>query len=85
MFELALRTGLRKGELLGLRWEDLDLNNAPLPSAAPSSAPAPVAWPLCQPRPSAPSGASRCRPPVSPRSTRTASGKYRSRSRLAPD
>ncbi|MCX5093843.1 site-specific integrase [Streptomyces sp. NBC_00365] len=26
LFELALRTGLRKGELLGLRWEDLDLN-----------------------------------------------------------
>ncbi|WP_329362416.1 tyrosine-type recombinase/integrase [Streptomyces sp. NBC_01483] len=28
LFELALRTGLRKGELLGLRWEDLDLANA---------------------------------------------------------
>ncbi|WP_395292954.1 tyrosine-type recombinase/integrase [Kitasatospora hibisci] len=27
LFELALRTGLRKGELLGLRWEDLDLAN----------------------------------------------------------
>jgi integrase len=26
LFELALRTGLRKGELLGLRWEDLDLD-----------------------------------------------------------
>lgn len=26
MFELALHTGLRKGELLGLRWEDLDLD-----------------------------------------------------------
>ncbi len=25
LFELAQRTGLRKGELLGLRWEDLDL------------------------------------------------------------
>ncbi|MFI9325668.1 tyrosine-type recombinase/integrase [Kitasatospora aureofaciens] len=25
LFELALRTGLRKGELLGLRWEDIDL------------------------------------------------------------
>ncbi|MEU2180015.1 tyrosine-type recombinase/integrase [Streptomyces thermolilacinus] len=25
LYELALRTGLRKGELLGLRWEDLDL------------------------------------------------------------
>ena len=25
LFELALRTGLRKGELLGLCWEDLDL------------------------------------------------------------
>ncbi|MFJ6459766.1 tyrosine-type recombinase/integrase [Streptomyces sp. NPDC091387] len=26
LYELALHTGLRKGELLGLRWEDLDLN-----------------------------------------------------------
>ncbi|WP_089106924.1 tyrosine-type recombinase/integrase [Streptomyces hyaluromycini] len=26
LFELALRTGLRKGELLGLRWEDLNLD-----------------------------------------------------------
>ncbi|MEU8293480.1 site-specific integrase [Streptomyces pseudogriseolus] len=26
LFELALHTGLRKGELLGLRWEDLDLD-----------------------------------------------------------
>jgi integrase len=26
LYELALRTGLRKGELLGLRWEDIDLN-----------------------------------------------------------
>jgi len=25
LFDLALRTGLRKGELLGLRWEDLNL------------------------------------------------------------
>jgi integrase len=27
LFELALHTGLRKGELLGLRWEDLDLTS----------------------------------------------------------
>jgi integrase len=27
LFELALRTGLRKGELLGLYWEDLDLDS----------------------------------------------------------
>ncbi|MFB7282115.1 tyrosine-type recombinase/integrase [Streptomyces hydrogenans] len=26
LYELALRTGLRKGELLGLQWEDLDLS-----------------------------------------------------------
>ncbi|MFK0028408.1 site-specific integrase [Streptomyces xinghaiensis] len=26
LYELALRTRLRKGELLGLRWDDLDLN-----------------------------------------------------------
>ncbi|MFJ3122568.1 tyrosine-type recombinase/integrase [Streptomyces sp. NPDC086993] len=26
LFELTLHTGLRKGELLGLRWEDLDLD-----------------------------------------------------------
>ncbi|MFD9102088.1 tyrosine-type recombinase/integrase [Streptomyces virginiae] len=26
LYELALRTGLRKGELLGLQWEDLDLH-----------------------------------------------------------
>jgi integrase len=25
LFELALDTGLHKGKLLGLRWEDLDL------------------------------------------------------------
>ncbi|MER7467079.1 tyrosine-type recombinase/integrase [Streptomyces sp. NPDC097981] len=27
LYELALRTGLRKGELLGLHWEDFDLNS----------------------------------------------------------
>ncbi|MFB7556070.1 tyrosine-type recombinase/integrase [Streptomyces brevispora] len=27
LYELALRTGLRKGELLGLHWEDLDLGS----------------------------------------------------------
>ena len=26
LFELALRTGLRQGELLGLKWDDLDLD-----------------------------------------------------------
>lgn len=26
LYELALRTGLRKGELLGLHWENIDLN-----------------------------------------------------------
>jgi integrase len=30
LFELALRTGLRQGELLGLRWDDLDLDAAQL-------------------------------------------------------
>ena len=30
LFELALRTGLRRGELLGLRWSDLDLDAAAL-------------------------------------------------------
>lgn len=29
LFELALHTGLRKGELLGLRWEDLDHGDEP--------------------------------------------------------
>lgn len=27
LYELALRTGLRKGELLGMHWEDLDLDS----------------------------------------------------------
>jgi integrase len=30
LFELALRTGLRKGELLGLHWADLDLDDGTL-------------------------------------------------------
>jgi integrase len=30
LFELALRTGLRRGELLGLRWADLNLDQATL-------------------------------------------------------
>jgi integrase len=30
LFELALRTGLRRGELLGLRWGDIDLDTATL-------------------------------------------------------
>jgi integrase len=36
LFELALHTGFRKGELLGLRWKDLDLSggtaSAPTPA-----------------------------------------------------
>ncbi|OJF09629.1 tyrosine-type recombinase/integrase [Couchioplanes caeruleus] len=30
LFELALRTGLRKGELLGLRWSDIDMKQGHL-------------------------------------------------------
>ena len=30
LFEVALRTGLRRGELLGLRWSDIDLEGATL-------------------------------------------------------
>jgi integrase len=30
LFELALRCGLRRGELLGLRWTDIDLDNGVL-------------------------------------------------------
>lgn len=30
LFELALRTGLRQGELLGLRWDDIDLDTGHL-------------------------------------------------------
>lgn len=30
LFELALRTGLRRGELLGLRWDDIDLDTGHL-------------------------------------------------------
>jgi integrase len=30
LFELALRTGMRRGELLGLQWTDLDLNTGHL-------------------------------------------------------
>ncbi|MFJ9160652.1 hypothetical protein ACIRPS_28040 [Streptomyces griseoviridis] len=40
LYELALRTGLRKGKLLGLHWEDLDPRWWPGP---PSSAAAPAA------------------------------------------
>ena len=30
LFELALKTGMRRGELLALRWEDVDLNKGML-------------------------------------------------------
>ncbi|CAM5681309.1 Integrase OS=Streptomyces griseomycini OX=66895 GN=FHS37_007637 PE=4 SV=1 [Streptomyces griseomycini] len=35
LFELALHTGLRKGELLGLQWSDLDLDSGTATSVAP--------------------------------------------------
>lgn len=43
LYELALRTGLRKGELLGLHWEDLDLDGGTATIHRSSSAPAPRA------------------------------------------
>ncbi|MET8843252.1 tyrosine-type recombinase/integrase [Streptomyces rubiginosohelvolus] len=37
LFDLALHTGLRKSELLGLRWEDLDFNTGRCLSPHPSA------------------------------------------------
>jgi integrase len=55
LFELAFHTGLRKGELLGLRWEDLDLadgtasiRRTDVPSALPSALPSKRACPQQQ-------------------------------------
>ena len=39
--ELALATGVRRGELLGLQWTDVDLDRAPSGSSVASRRPAP--------------------------------------------
>ena len=36
LYVLALYLGLRRGELLGLRWEDVDLDSAQMPVVAPA-------------------------------------------------
>jgi integrase len=51
LYELALRTGLRQGELLGLLWEDLDLTTGTASiRRTRSSAPAPAASSTYPPR-----------------------------------
>ncbi|WP_165989916.1 site-specific integrase [Streptomyces sp. YIM 98790] len=50
LLELALHTGLRKGELLGLRWEDLDLDTGAAAIRQTCSAPAQAGSPRCPPR-----------------------------------
>ncbi|GAA0672295.1 hypothetical protein GCM10009535_59910 [Streptomyces thermocarboxydovorans] len=64
LFELALHTGLRKGELLGLRWEDLNLDTGTAAVRRTFSAPARAGSPRCPPRPGPPNAASPCLPAV---------------------
>jgi len=83
LFELALRTGLRKGELLGLRWEDLDFDNSTASIRRTLQRTAPAASPPCRPRRSARNAASPSRPPASPRSASTVPDKPARRNRPA--
>jgi integrase len=58
LFELALRAGLRRGGLLGLRWSDLNLDAATLTSGRPCNATAPAGSSSCPPRAHPPTGVS---------------------------
>ncbi|SRR6266536_2421763 len=65
LFELALRTGMRQGELLGLQWSDIDLAPGTCRCAAPWPAPREDP-PFNRRRPRHPRGGSCCPATASP-------------------
>lgn len=77
LFELALHTGLRKGELLGLRWEDLDLAGGTANIRRTLQRTNSGGLPPSRPEPRAPNDASPCRRRVYAPSNSTATDNSR--------